>query len=230
LNDRFQIKGVINLWGGIADTALIGEREMQVLPILLFHSVDDADVPFEQVSHPEAKNKLLQGSRDIANHFKNNNGCYELHYIYRAGHSYGFSSDYLSNAISKFVTSVLQNRCSGAEIENKGNISLSFVDPDSAAEMTVENKLMTLKPEILQQYAGQYEARGVVITITVEGDHLKVETAGQEVNELYPVKKDVFIEKKLNIQATFTRDAAGNVIEHSVLLNKNKEFRYNKIK
>lgn len=230
LNDQFIIKGVINLWGGIADTTLISYQEMQKLPVLLFHSVDDADVPFEQVSHPKAKNILLQGSRDIANHFKKNNGCYELHYIYRAGHGYGFSSDYLSNAITKFVTSVLQNRCSSAEIENKGNISLSFVDPDSAAEMTVENKTIILSPEILQQYAGQYEARGVAVTITVEGDHLKAEAPGEDPHELYPVKKDIFIEKKLNIQATFTRDAAGNVVEHSVILNKNKEFRYKKIK
>ena len=216
--------------GRIADTTLIDKQEMQTLPVLLFHSVDDADVPFEQASHPKAKNILLQGSRDIANHFKNNNGCYELHYIYQAGHGYGFSSDYLSNAISKFVAGILQNRCSSVEIENKGNISLSFVDRDSATELTVENKTITLSPEILQQYAGQYEARGVVVTITVEDDHLKAESAGQEPNELYPVREDVFIEKKLNIQARFTRDAAGNVIEHSVLLNKNKEFRYKKIK
>ena len=230
LNDRFKIKGVINLWGGIADTTLIDKQEMQTLPVLLFHSVDDADVPFEQSSHPKAKNILLQGSRDVTNRFKNNNGCYELHYIYRAGHGYGFSSDYLSNAISKFIATVLQHQCSSSEIENKGNISLTFLDPESAAKMTVENKTILLSPEILQQYAGQYEARGVVITIIVEGDHLKTETPGEDSHELYPVKKDIFIEKKLNIQATFTRDAAGNVVEHSVILNKNKEFRYKKIK
>ena len=230
LNDRFRIKGVINLWGGISDTMLMGEKEMQSLPVLLFHSVDDADIPFQLAYHHEAKQQLLQGSRDIANHFKHNNGCYELHYIYGAGHSYGFSSDYLSNAISNFVTSVMEGKCSSTEIENKGNISLSFVDPEAAAEIPVENKTITLSPEILQQYAGRYEARGVVIIITVESDHLKVETPGQEAHQLYPVKVDVFVEKKLNIQAMFTRDAGGNVIEHSVLLNKNKEFRYKKIK
>lgn len=229
-NDQFKIRGVINLWGGIADTMLISEQEMHALPVLLFHSVDDAAIPFEQASHPEAKDKLLQGSRDIANRFKNNNCCYELHYIYGAGHSYGFSSDYLSNTIRNFVSRVLEGKCSTIEIENKGNISLSFVDPDSAADMLVENKTITLSPEILKQYAGQYEARGVVITITVAGDHLKTETLGEEAHELYPVKEDVFIEKKLNIQATFTRDATGNVIEHTVLLNKNKAFRYKKIK
>ncbi|HVO74969.1 MAG TPA: hypothetical protein VMT35_13160, partial [Ignavibacteriaceae bacterium] len=164
------------------------------------------------------------------NHFKNNNGCYQLYFIHEAGHGYGFSSDYVSKAVSNFVSGVLSGKCSSDEIENKGNISLSYTDPDSAAEMVVENKTVSLNPEALQDYAGQYQGHEVLINVSVEGDHLKVETAGEETHELYPVKEDVFVEKQLNIQAVFTRDAGGNVIEHRVLLNQNREFVYKKIK
>jgi poly(3-hydroxybutyrate) depolymerase len=227
--EKIKIRGVINLLGGIADTALISEQELRKLPVLLFHSVDDSDIPYTFGSHPQAKYQLLQGSRDIADRYKNNNGCYELHYIYGAGHSYGFSADYLSNAISRFVSNVIDGKCSSSEIENKGNINLRFVDSDSAAQMNVENKTITLSPDVLQQYGGRYKGRQVIITISVEEDHLKAETAGQEVIELYPVKEDVFIEKKSNTQAIFTRDANGKIKEHKILLTKNLEFSYQKI-
>jgi hypothetical protein len=203
---------------------------MQALPVLLFHSVDDAEVPFQLASHGEAKHQFLQGSRDIADRFKNNSGCYELHYIYRARHAYGFSSDYLSKSITNFIALVRQGKCRSTEVENKGDINLNFVDLDSDAIINVEKKTITLSPKALQPYAGKYERNGEVISVSVEGDHLKVEAPGGQLHELYPVKEDTFIEKKLNIQTTFTKDAKGNVIDHKVLHSQNTQLRYKKIK
>jgi pimeloyl-ACP methyl ester carboxylesterase len=43
LIDRFQIRGVINMWGALTDTAMISKREN--IPVLLFHGDADEIVP-----------------------------------------------------------------------------------------------------------------------------------------------------------------------------------------
>lgn len=130
LQDISRIRGVISMWGGIADTSFISRPEMRSIPALLFHSVDDETVPFELSTHPEARNKLLEGSRDIANRFRNNHGCYQLYYIKGAAHAYGFSSDYLARAINRFVNGIRSGRCQRVEVENKGSTTLYFNDPE----------------------------------------------------------------------------------------------------
>lgn len=66
LPNKFGIKGIIGMWGGIADTSFISVEEMRLQPALLFHSINDDIIPFEQASQPKAKYTLLQGSKDIA--------------------------------------------------------------------------------------------------------------------------------------------------------------------
>ena len=54
LHDQYSIRGVINLWGGIADTSLISQQEMKTTPVILFHSTTDQLIPYERSTHPEA--------------------------------------------------------------------------------------------------------------------------------------------------------------------------------
>lgn len=125
LNDKFKIRGVINLWGGINDTSLISQQEMRTVPVLLFHSLNDEVIPYERSSHPEAEQQLLHGSFDIAHRFKNNNACYKLYFVKGAKHDHGFSQNYIIKAISDFVNNIRQGKCKSGEIENR-NAELSW--------------------------------------------------------------------------------------------------------
>jgi acetyl esterase/lipase len=227
LNDKFRIKGVISMWGGLADTAFISNRDALV-PVLLFHSTDDKEIPFERNSLSGAKQQLLFGSRDIANRFKNINGCYEFYFIRGAGHAYGFSSDYVTTAISSFISNIRKSRCHSLETENKSrNISLSIFDPEEAAFADEDSKIIRIDPKILQQYAGKYESSGIIVIVMVEGDHL-IARAGGESNELYPVSDNIFIQKKYNVRVEFVKDTEGKVTEHILRLTRYKEFHYRK--
>jgi hypothetical protein len=100
------------------DTSLISQQEMQI-PLILFHSVNDQVIPFERSSHPEAKFQTVHGSLDIAHHFKNSNACYNLYFIKGAKHGYGFSPNYIADAVSNFIKNVDEGKCKSIEIENK---------------------------------------------------------------------------------------------------------------
>jgi poly(3-hydroxybutyrate) depolymerase len=127
LTDKFRIRGVINLWGGINDTLFISSQEMQATPVLLFHSVDDQVIPYKRSSHPESEQQLLHGSFDIAHRFKSNNACYKLYFIKGAKHGYGFSQNYVIEAINDFINGVRKGKCKGDEIENKNSeVNLGF--------------------------------------------------------------------------------------------------------
>jgi poly(3-hydroxybutyrate) depolymerase len=228
--EHFSIKGVINLWGGIADTSLISPAEMQATPILLFHSEDDQVVPFEFATHRQTEYRMVQGSRDIANRYKNSHACYQLHFIKGARHAYGFSADYLSTVINEFIYNTRKGSCTSAEKEiNPGNPSVHFLETGSAIGSKRENKAILLSPDVLQQYVGQYEGNGVVITITVEGDHLKVQPPNEAAVLLYPKAENLFFAKEFDADAEFVRDSEGKITEHVVYL-KSKTIHYKKTK
>jgi predicted peptidase len=128
LNDHYSIKGIISLWGGIMDTSLISQQEMQI-PVILFHSLNDQVIPYERSSHPEARFQTVHGSLDIAHHFKNNNACYNLYFIKGAKHSFGFSPNYIADAVSDFIKNVSEGKCKSNETENKtGDVNKSLWD------------------------------------------------------------------------------------------------------
>ena len=129
LINKFRIRGVINLWGGINDTSFISRQEMHNTPVLLFHSVNDQVIPYERASHPQALEQNLHGSFDIAQRFRNNNACYRLCSVNGAKHGYGFSQNFVIQNIVDFVKNVSNGRCKSREIENKNaEINLGFGD------------------------------------------------------------------------------------------------------
>jgi poly(3-hydroxybutyrate) depolymerase len=231
LTDKFRLRGVIGMWGGIVDTAFISPEKMQATPVLLFHSIEDDEIPFELVSHANVKYSLLQGSKDIAARFKNYNGCYQFHFVEAAGHGYGFSGDYLVNSINKFVSDIRDGKCNSLETQNpERNITLGMFDSEDAAFPDEDEKIIKLPPEVLQQYAGKYQIdRMVVSNITVEGDHLNALNPDGEISKLYPLGNNMFIQKKFNLRVEFVQDSQGKVTEQIVRLNKNKVFNCRKI-
>jgi len=229
LTDKFRLKGVIGMWGGIVDTSFISLQDMQATPALLFHSVDDDEIPFERVSHPEARQQLLMGSKDIARRFKNNNGCYQFFYTKEAGHAYGFSGDYLAGSISNFIKNVREGKCQSIETRNtQRNVALSMLDAEDAAFPDEDEKIIKLSPEALRQFAGKYQASGTTVTIKVERDHLIAETPG-DTSRLFPLNDSIFVQKKFNLRAEFKRDGEGKVTEHIIRLTKYKEFHFRKM-
>lgn len=230
LTDKFVIKAVVSLWGGIADTSFISSGEMHQIPALFFHSVSDSEIPYERSRNPKAVQQLLLGSKDIATRFKNNNGCYRLHFVKDAGHAYGFSFNYISNAITEFVAEIQSNKCMTEEIENLSpNIALSFMDTDDAAFLNEEDKIIKLSADSLQQYAGTYEGLSLTVTIKVVDDHLTAQAREGDVHELYPLGNNMFLNKKRNIRVEFVKDTEGKVIEHIVRRTRYKEDHFKKI-
>ena len=114
------------MWGGIPDTVMISRNELQSIPVLLIQSMDDEQIAYEQSSHPYVLYPALQGSYDIAQHFKNNNGCYVLNYMEGARHAYGFSQQFVVNAITDFVLNVIAGTCVSQEKENKEGDVMRF--------------------------------------------------------------------------------------------------------
>jgi CubicO group peptidase (beta-lactamase class C family) len=92
-----------------------------------------------------------------------------------------------------------------------------------------QKKFITLSPEILQQYAGQYDDRGSVITITVDGNHLKVQSADKVLDELYPLKENLFWAKRINVEAEFVKDASGRVTDHVLHLRNGQQIHQKRI-
>jgi hypothetical protein len=130
LQDKYRVKGVFSMWGGIPDTAMISQNELQSIPVLLIHSMDDEQIGYEQSTHPYVLYPTLQGAYDIAQRFKNNNGCYVLNYIEGARHAYGFSQQFVVNAISDFIKNVIAGTCTSQEKEIKGDIMRSYLEYD----------------------------------------------------------------------------------------------------
>ena len=229
-HDHFTIKGVISLWGGISDTSFISPHDMLKTPVLLAHSMDDAEIPFERASHKEAKQTLLLGSKDIARRFDTNGGCYQLYFVKEAGHGYGFSSDYISNAVKNFADGIREGKCNKLETENRErNIAISLVDSDEALFPDEDNRIIKLPSEKLQDYAGKYNYQGNTVIMTVEGDHLKVQPPGPQTFDIYPLSENIFLDKLHNFRIEFVRDPDGRVKEHIYRPTRFKAFNFKKI-
>ncbi len=122
---HFKIRGVMNMWGPIADTALISREEAFAIPIIMFHGTDDASVPFKKFARPEYA-YTRYGSYFIAMRYRNLGACYELHTKNGGGHGEDFSREYLAEHISKFVKNVLCDSCQSQEFESEISLGWKF--------------------------------------------------------------------------------------------------------
>jgi hypothetical protein len=229
-HNHFTIKGLISSCGGIYDTSVISLADMRKTPVLLFHSIDDEEIPFERATHRNTKQQLLLGSKDIAQRFKHSNGCYQLYYIKEAGHGYGFSADFISSAVRNFVDAVREGKCNSLESENKErNIAISSGDSDDVLFPNEDDKVIILTSENLQQFAGKYEGHGNFTTITVEDDHLKAQAPGSKTFDLFPLSETMFLEKSHNFRVEFVKDPQGKVKEQIFHATLNKSFNFKKV-
>lgn len=124
LTDKYKIRGVINMWGPIADTIYIDTAEARAMPILMFHGTDDSQVPYKKFGPPEYS-WSRSGSFYIAQRYKHLGGCYELHTKLGGEHGEDFSNEFLAEHIASFLKNVMCNTCKSAEFES----TVSFWSP-----------------------------------------------------------------------------------------------------
>ena len=118
LSDAYHIRGVVSLWGGILDTALIASNRSKMIPIALIQSQSDEVIPYQHSKGQRAVFNSLYGSFDIAQRFQSNSSCARLYYTKDAKHFLGFSHHYVVAAIKSFVDDVLNGKCKTSVEEN----------------------------------------------------------------------------------------------------------------
>ena len=95
------------------------------------------------------------------------------------------------------------------------DIGLHFIDPRvplAPAPVKVAHSEITLTPQALDRYVGDYElAPNFHIVVTREGNALFGQPTGQDKVQLFAEKEDAFFLKVVDAQIVFTRDSSGNV-------------------
>jgi predicted esterase len=127
--NNIRLRGVMTLFGGILDTALISKTEMQNIPFLAFHSKDDEVIPYGKASNPEAKFNSLFGDSDIAQRYRNNGYHYQLYFRSNAKHGFGYSQQYVADKFYKFYHEIKTGKNRNVEEENKDpNVSVFYAE------------------------------------------------------------------------------------------------------
>jgi hypothetical protein len=83
-----------------------------------------------------------------------------------------------------------------------------------------DRKAITLSPEALGQFVGQYRLTPqFIISVRVDGDHLSAQATGQPPLAFFPESETTFFARAPDAQLTFQKDAGGKVT--GVVLHQN---------
>ena len=126
LTEQYKIRGVLNMWGPIPDTAFISKQEALAIPILLFHGTDDQSVPYKRFA-PPVYPYTRDGSFNIALRYKHLGGCYQLNTKKKGGHGEDFSNEFLAEHISSFIKNVITNNCKSEEFETPVSLQSKII-------------------------------------------------------------------------------------------------------
>ena len=100
-------------------------------------------------------------------------------------------------------------------VERPAYVGMHFVDPRmplSPAPTKVARIEITLAPQVLDRYVGDYElAPAFHIVVTRDGSTLYGQPTGQDKVQLFAEKEDEFFLKVVDAQITFSKDSSGNV-------------------
>jgi CubicO group peptidase (beta-lactamase class C family) len=80
-----------------------------------------------------------------------------------------------------------------------------------------EKSFITLTPAQQQEYTGHYESTKFPIDITIEDGALTIQAGSNPKSAIRPMKKDYFLIEGTDMEITFERDKAGNLITFSIL-------------
>ncbi len=138
--------------------------------------------------------------------------------VWHNGGTGGYRSFAGFDAAKKTAVVVLTN--TSFDIDDIGRHILNPAFPAGMLSPPRERVEITLDPEVLAGYAGEYPfTPGFAIRVTAEGPHLYAQATNQPRFELFAEKKDEFFLKVVDAQVTFIRDDAGQVT--GLLLHQN---------
>jgi hypothetical protein len=217
LNTKFTIRGVIDMFGQIADTSFISPKEAQNIPIIMFHGTADSSL------------SSYAKSVQISERFKNLGGCYQLHTKTGAGHGLNMSKYYIAAKTGCFIKSILCESCSSLvrEIDNE-DLNCDIVLPIDKNPQ--EKTYLKVDPSLLAQYTGIYksiEKAKNKISITMKGGRLTCQDNSGNLNyELYPESSFDFFIKEDNLQIMFVKNK--NTVSGLTVFIDAKEINFKK--
>jgi predicted peptidase len=116
LHDKYTLKGLWDMWGGIGDTSYISSASAMQIPIVIFHGTADSIMPYTKSSMTNADMVPFFGGYLIAQRYKHLNGCYQLNIDKGGGHGMGFSYILVADKIGSFYKSLIEGTCRSEEV------------------------------------------------------------------------------------------------------------------
>ncbi len=113
LTNVYTIKGIIDMWGGIADTTSISMEKAKRIAMLIFHGTADPIVPYIKSDTTSAL--MIQGGYLIAQRYKHLGGFYQLNTKINGGHGEDFSSEFIAEKTGAFYKSLFCGTCKSGE-------------------------------------------------------------------------------------------------------------------
>lgn len=220
LNTKFTIRGVIDMFGQIADTSFISAEEARNIPIIMFHGTADSSL------------SSYAKSVQISKRYKNLGGCYQLHSKTGAGHGLNMSKYYIAAKTGCFIKSILCESCTSLEREiDNEDLNCDNVLPIDKNPQ--EKTYVKVDPSILAKYTGIYNSiekdRNKII-ISMQGDHLTCQDKAGILNYvLYPESPFDFFIKEDNLQIMFITGVDDTVSGLTVFIDA-KEINFEKKK
>ncbi len=130
--------------------------------------------------------------------------------IWHTGGINGFSSSLIRRPDTGSCVVVLSNFDDG--MADRCARELMALIQGEPYQLPSEHTTVELDPASYDELVGEYTlAPGAVLTVTREGDKLKVQLTGQPKIEVFPEAPDKFYYKVVDAQLSFVRDDAGKV-------------------
>jgi CubicO group peptidase (beta-lactamase class C family) len=144
--------------------------------------------------------------------------AYEVERLPAIGHGgglNGWGSDLLYLPQQRCTVAVLVNALPPAPGLGASEISRALVRDLLAAEIArapVPAEDPAADPRTFAAYAGRYDYKNAVMTVTVEGEGLFAQLTGQPKHRIFPRSADEFFWKVVDAQVAFVRDKEGRVV------------------
>ena len=143
LTNTFTVKGIINMWGGMIDTAYMIDEPM--IPMINFYGISDDVIPPTSgpIKYCDGY-EVVYGSESMAQVLTNYNVCNVLHQNLFAGHE-AYLPEYTSRNIACFVKKQLCESCS-TEVINYALPECLVMEQETIAVANFIQESLTVAP------------------------------------------------------------------------------------
>lgn len=131
------------------------------------------------------------------------------------GGLHGWSSDLLWFPEQRCTIAVLGNALPPSPNLEPARLARALADlflDDDIKKLPPLTADESVDPKTYAAFAGRYDYQGVVLTVTVESDHLYAQLTGQPKFEIFPKAANAFFWKVADAQVVFLRNEQGRVI------------------